>query len=42
MRAILDIAINDLRLIFQDRGVWINLVVISPTAAAGRAPARPT
>jgi ABC-2 type transport system permease protein len=28
MRAILDIAINDLRILFKDPGIWINLVVI--------------
>lgn len=28
MRAIIDIAINDLRILFKDPGIWINLVVI--------------
>jgi ABC-2 type transport system permease protein len=28
MRAILDIAINDLRIMFKDRSIWINLIVV--------------
>lgn len=28
MRAIIDIALNDLRIIFKDRSVWVNLVII--------------
>ncbi|MEP7291485.1 MAG: ABC transporter permease [Chloroflexota bacterium] len=28
MRTILDIALNDLRIIFKDRSIWINLVII--------------
>lgn len=28
MRAILDIALNELRLIFQEKGIWINIVVL--------------
>ena len=28
MRAILDIAINDLRIMFKDRSIWINLVIV--------------
>ncbi|MBI1257730.1 MAG: ABC transporter permease subunit [Chloroflexi bacterium] len=28
MKAILDIAINDLRIMFKDRSIWINLIVV--------------
>lgn len=28
MRLILDVALNDLRILFKDRGIWINLVII--------------
>ncbi|MBK8022525.1 MAG: ABC transporter permease [Chloroflexi bacterium] len=28
MKRIIDIALNDLRIIFKDRGIWINLVVL--------------
>ena len=28
MRAIIDIAINDLRIMFKDRSIWINLIVV--------------